>query len=185
MVEKILSIREIDEIEKAYGHGVGSLGFAAEKLLERWQFGLRDAETLIRLVFLFWYSRTEPSFLTGLTNQFEGFSVEGFIGEPGGELNLDSEGRFVIGILGHSTYAFGLGDEEKWQRIARDFLGDAASMETTSFLFAEWKFLIGEVDDTQNLRTKIEREVHARFAGRGYMGDYMIHTLSGLIRPHD
>jgi len=184
MVERILSVQEIGEIERGYALGIPALGFAAKEFLRRWQFGLKDEETLIRLVFLFWYSRTEPPFLTGLNNEFDGLSVERLLEEFGGEDRLGRESRFIIAMLGYGEYAFGLGDETEWRAKSTTFLRDAGADEPQSFLFADWKFFIDEAPDTKSLKTKIETEIHARFAGRGYMGDYLIHILSAIVRPN-
>jgi hypothetical protein len=185
MPDKVFAINEINEIERAYTHGATVLGFAAAGLLQRWQYGLRDEETLIRLIFLFWYSRTEPTDLTGL-DQFnvDEISVEDLIDGFGGEDRLSAESRFIIAILGHSAYAFGLGDEAEWEKKSLQYFDDACRIEPQSALFSDWKFLIGEAKNSRNLKAKIETEIHARFRGRGYMGDYLVHVLSGMTRPN-
>ncbi len=186
MQDRILSIQEINEIERAYSHGgAPTLGFAASALLQRWRFGLKDEETLIRLVFLLWYRMTEPPYLTGLDKfELKGVSVESLLADFGGEDHLSGEARFVGAILGHGPYAYGLGNEAEWQARSRRFFSEAAKMESCSLLFADWTYLIGESNDTRNLKTKIEKEIHARFHGRGYMGEYLKHMLSGMLRPN-
>lgn len=185
MQDKILSIHEINEIERGYSHGAPTLGFAGNALLQRWQFGLRDEETLVRLIFVLWYSMTEPLFLTGL-DKFRGddLSVDGLIEDYGGAARLSGESRFIFALLGHGGYAYGLGKESEWQERSRRFFADAVEMQPHSLLFADWMFLIGEAEDTKNLKTKIEKEIHARFNGRGYMGEYLTHMLSGMLRPN-
>src|SRR5215204_6227353 len=102
MQDRILSIQEISEIERAYSHGgAPTLGFAAAASLQRWRFGLKDEETFIRLVFLLWYQMTEPPFLTGLDKfEPEGVSVESLLADFGFEDRLSGEARFVVAILG-------------------------------------------------------------------------------------
>jgi hypothetical protein len=180
MQERVLSIAEIAQIEAGYTIGAPTLGFAAAALLARWQFGLRYEETLLRLVFLRWYSLIEPPFLTGLGDFGETVDAETLITEFGGDASLSDEGRFIIGILGHGPFAFGLGEEEAWRERARTFFRAAAV--SGSMLFADWNFLIGEAKESLNLKSKIGLEIHARFYGRGYMGEYMVHILTGMLR---
>lgn len=185
MQNNILSVQEINEIERGYSHGAPTLGFAANALLQRWQFGLKDEETLIRLIFLLWYRMTEPSLFTGLDKfRSEDISVESLLSDFGNENRLSGETRFIVAVLGHGAYAFGLGNEVEWRTKSRRYFANAANLEPQSFLFADWTYLIEESKDTRNLKTSIEKEIHARFAGRGYMGDYLEHVLSGMIRPN-
>jgi hypothetical protein len=185
MQGRILSVHEIYEIERGYSHGAPTLGFAANALIERWSFGLRDEETLLRLIFLRWFRITEPPMLTGLsedgTNEH---SVETLINEFGGESKLTGEARFVIALLGHGSYAFGLGNEAEWQERSRRFFIESTELNPESRLFSEWEYLIGEREDSRNLKTLIEKEIHARFNGRGYMGEYLTHILQGMLRPN-
>lgn len=184
MQKKILSISEISEIEQAYQHGVPSLGFAADALLNRWNYNVRDEETALRLIFLRWYSRTEPDWLTGLED-FEAFpEVESIILDFGGENQLCAESLFVIGLLSFDTYAFGMGDEDYWRKKARQYFYQAAEMEIKSNLFTDWKYLTEQTGESTNLKTKIEPEIHARFNGRGYMGFYLVNILSGMVRQN-
>jgi len=155
MQDPILSIQEINEIERAYLHGAPTLGFAGNALFQRWEFGLRDEETLIRIIFLLWYRMTEPLFLTGLDKfRAEDVSVDGLIRDFGGEIRLSGETRFIVAVLGHGSYAYGLGSEAEWQEKSRRFFAAAAEMESHSFLLSDWMFLIGESKDSKNLKTK-------------------------------
>ncbi|MDT9081685.1 hypothetical protein RSW80_27025, partial [Escherichia coli] len=54
-----------------------------------------------------------------------------------------------------------------------------------SRLFREWRYLLGEADDTLGARTHVEAEIHARYAGRGALGSYMSHTLRARLRPDE
>ncbi len=179
MQKKILSLAEINEIERAYKHGVPSLGLAAEELLHRWRNNLRDGETCIRLIFLRWYSCSEPDWLTGLEKEIP--SVESIIAEFGGENTLAAETLFILGVLGGNTFAFCFGEESIWREKCRDFLKRATELEPTSQLFADWAYFVDESPITKNPRTKITPEVHARFNGRGALGEYMEHILTSSL----
>lgn len=177
---KILSISEVTEIERAYKHGVPSLGLAAHALLARWNNNLRDEETFIRLIFMHWYSCSEPNFLTGLEQ--ESPSTEAFITGYGGEQKLSAETLFIIGLLGYDTFAFCFGEEVLWRRKCREFLERAATREPTSQLFSEWTYFIGEKSTTTNLKTKMLPEIHARFNGRGVLGSYVSDILISTLQ---
>lgn len=184
MQKKILSISEITDIERAYKHGVPSLGIAAEELLHRWRNNLRDEETCIRLIFLRWYSCSEPIWLTGLemeTPLIQSALIQSVIDEFGGEDSLSAETLFVLGFLGGTLYAFCFGDESIWQKKCKGFLKRATEIESTSQLFADWAYFVDESSTTKNLRTKIAIEIHARFNGRGALGDYMELILTSFL----
>ena len=183
MQKKILSLAEITEVERAYKYGVPSLGSAAEELLHRWRNNLKDEETFVRLVFLRWYSCSEPDWLTGLNKEIP--LIENIIAEFGGENSLAAETLFILGVLGGNTFAFCFGEESTWREKCRGFLKRAAELEPTSQLFADWTYFVDESPSTKNLRTKITPEVHARFHGRGALGDYMEHILTSALWTKD
>ena len=183
MQKKILSLSEINEIEQANKHGVPSLGLAAEELLHRWRNNLKDEETCVRLIFLRWYSCSEPIWLTGLDKEIP--SVETIIGEFGGENSLSAETLFIVGFLGSSLYAFCFGEESVWQEKCKCFLKRAAELEPNSQLFTDWTYFVSESSSTKNLRTKIKSEIHARFNGRGALGEYMEHILTKFLWTKD
>ena len=138
MQKKIPSLAEINEIERAYKHGVPSLGLAAEELLHRWRNDLRDEETCVRLIFLRWYSCSEPVWLTGLEIEIwltglekEMLSIESIIAEFGGENSLAAETLFIFGFLGSNLFAFCFGEESVWQKKCKEFLKRAAELEPT------------------------------------------------------
>lgn len=65
----MIGFEEIDAIEFAHlnrGGGEPTLWKSYDLLLDRWSHGTRDRETALRLLFLAWFSRAEPDFLTGL-----------------------------------------------------------------------------------------------------------------------
>lgn len=179
MREKLPALTEIGEIEAAYRQGVPSLGHAAAALLLRWRFPLRDSETFLRLVFLAWYRQNEPDWLTGLESELPG--VTELITERGGEVSLTPEELFTIANLWAMGPDWSM-DEERSRLIARTFALRAAELEPTSRLFRDWRFFLGEAEDTTSPRIYIEPEVHARYHGRGAMGEYLSHILFSALR---
>jgi hypothetical protein len=177
-VEKILSLSEITEIEQAYKHGAPTLGAAAEALLRRWRHDLRDQETCVRLLFLIWYGCAEPPFLTGLEKELP--SAQNIIDEIGGEGALPAETLFVLGVLA-SMFPYCFEGEAVWESKSRELLKRATELEPASRLFADWAFFVNEASSTMNLRTRIAPEIHARFNGRGALGEYMLHILTGVL----
>lgn len=166
-------------MEAAYRQGVPSLGHAAAALLARWRLPLRDGETFLRLAFLAWYQEHEPAFLTGLEAALP--SVDDLVAERGGDDALTAEESFTLAILWSVSPPMGA-DETVCRERARRLAASAAAGEPTSRLFREWRFLLGEADDTARPRIYVEPEVHARFHGRGAMGDYVVHTLTRRLR---
>lgn len=178
MQKKILSISEINEIEQAYKHGVPCLGSAAIELINRWQNNLKDEETCIRLIFLLWYKCSEPEFLTGLNVELP--AVIDIFNEFG-EDNLSAESIFVLGILGN-LFPHCLGEENFWQEKSRELLKQASIKQPSSYLFSDWTFFINEADERKSLKTKLVGEIHARFFGRGYFGEYLLHILNFSLK---
>jgi hypothetical protein len=65
--ETVLSLVEVTALEAAYvEQGRPALLAPRSALAKRWEHGHRDRETALRLVFLDWYSCSEPDFLTGM-----------------------------------------------------------------------------------------------------------------------
>lgn len=179
MQGRVCSITEIGEIEAAYRQGVPALGHAAAELLRRWRFPLRDHETFLRLAFLAWYREHEPEWLTGLEADLPG--VEDLITERGGESSLTPEELFTLAVLWDLFPSAGMSDESARVK-AHSFAKRAAESEPTSPLFRDWRFFLGEAEDTTGPRIYIEPEVHARFHRRGAMGEYLEHTLVSQLR---
>ena len=158
MSDPVLSLAEIAEIERSYALGAPTLGRAAAALVTRWRLPLRDEETLLRLAFLSWYRENEPEWLTGLETELP--SMAQLIAERGGEVALSAEARFTLGLL--LEFRPPLEDDEHGtRRVARTWVESAVGMEPASRLFREWRFLLGEAEDTLGARTHAEAEVHA------------------------
>ena len=170
----MLSLSEISVIEEANSFGCEGLGVALDKLLERWNYGLTDNETFIRIVFLKWYSISEPNWYNGLPDKLE-ISLEDFIKQRSNNLPLNGEEKFIIGVLSHN-FAWCFGDENKWKEKAIELLVDASVED--SLVFSNWKYLLAISDEVNGLRKNINTELHARFNGRGEMGHYLLHILN-------
>ena len=178
--EPVRSLAEITELERAYALGAPTLGRAAAALVARWRWPLRDAETFLRLAFLAWYQEHEPGWLTGLDAPLP--DVDALIADVGGEGALGAEARFTLAVLWSVFPPLGA-DEAAYAGRARAWAAAAADAEPASRLFAAWSFVVGDGEDMAGARMYVETEVHARYAGRGAMGDYLVHTLSSRLRP--
>ena len=178
-MQRLLSLAEITALEDVHPLGGSTLGLAAEALLGRWQHGIRDVETLARLLFLIWYHCADQRFLP---ETLQHPSAEELIGEAGGEAALPADTLFVVSFVANLfPYCFGV--EAEWQRRSRAFLERAAESEPQSRLLRNWPFFVREADDTRDPRIYIEPEIHARYSGRGELGRYMQHMLITRLRP--
>lgn len=178
-MQRLLSLAEITALEDAHLLGGPTLGVAAGALLGRWRHGMRDAETLARLLFLIWYDCADQSFLP---ETLQHPSAAELIGEAGGEAALPADTLFVLGFAAN-LFPYCFGAEAEWARRSRTLLERAAECEPQSRLLRNWPFLIREADDTRDPRIYIEAEIHARYCGRGELGRYMQHMLLTRLRP--
>jgi hypothetical protein len=178
--DRVLALAEITELERAYALGAPTLGRAAAALLARWRLPLRDEETFLRLAFLVWYRENEPAWLTGLDAELP--SLAQLVTERGGADALSAEALFTLGLLLEFRPPLGA-DEDAARRQARAWLAQASAREPASRLFGEWRYLVGDTDGLVGARVYAEAEVHARYAGRGELGAYLVHTLRTRLRP--
>ena len=169
----MLSLSEITTIETADQLGAKALGTAYDALAKRWEYGLTDNETFIRLLFLKWYSISEPNWYNGLPQQEE-LSVENFIRQRGDLFSFPLENQFIIAVLSHS-FPWCFGDENKWQEASRQLFKNVESSK--SLVFSNWQYLLGHTKEINGIRKNIKPELHARFYGRGEMGSYLLHIL--------
>jgi hypothetical protein len=133
------------------------------------------------LIFLRWYSAAEPPHLTGLDADLS--DADTLIAEAGGVEVMLAETQFAIGILA-DRFPECFGDESIWRSRSQTYLREAAAREPASRLFREWPLFVRESDDTAGPRIYIEREVRARFHGRGAYGVYMEDALLSMLgRP--
>ena len=174
------SIAEIDILEQAHGVGAPSLGVAAFKLMERWNSGLKDNETFIRLSFLCWYSLSEPTWYNGLPMSTELPKIDNLINDLGGIKEIKPESKFILAALA-TGYPWCLGDENKWSNLATSLPVEAAHAEPSSFVFKNWQYVLGLTKERNDLKIKIKEEFHARFHGRGYMGIYLCSIFGGKL----
>ena len=124
-----------------------------DSLLAEWLNGSQTREGALRLLFLSWYSCSEPHYLSGL----EGVEPEeGLVDELfeflGGEETQDVEVLFIIAVMGEVA-AWCLGEGDRWRRTANSF----------------WSRLDGRVPDQE------------LFAGRGAYGEYFAHHIRSSL----
>ena len=174
----MLSLSEISIIEQADQLGAKALGTAYDALERRWEYGLTDNETFIRLLFLKWYSISEPNWYNGLPEQKELSSVEAFIYQRGDMLLFPPENQFVIAVLSHS-FPWCFGDEKKWQEYSINLFKNVETSK--SLVFSNWQYLLDHTKEVNGLRKNIKPELHARFYGRGEMGRYLLHVLGSKL----
>ena len=167
------SIAEIGTLESAYVLGGRTLGYAALALKERWDSGLRDQETFIRYMFMCWYRLSEPVWYTGLDAPPD-LPMPGNLYESIDPSRLEPDSLFVLGVISHG-WGFYFGDEKEWEIRSIELLEQAATQSPESAVFTNWRYVLGETDEPNGLRKAIAPELHARFHGRGYMGDYILH----------
>jgi hypothetical protein len=147
-------MNDITIIENRYVvDGLPSLGDAHAALLARWQNHEANREACLRLMVLTWYSCSEPSSLTGLSDGTDTDLFRALFTHLGGEKTLDSEVMFVVAVMG-STFPYCCGDEEMWKRIA-------TTLEARYCEFPE-----------------TERMQPGDFEGRGAYGSYFGHMLA-------
>ncbi|WP_237068204.1 hypothetical protein [Microbulbifer guangxiensis] len=172
----VKSLAEIGVLEAAYETGATSLGTAKAALKARWSANLRDNETFIRLLFLSWYSCSEPNWLTGLEpseeNEFDNLVTEGGV--------LESESKFILGVLSNS-FPYCCGEEGKWEQRSRVLFQEAEESAPYSLVFRNWEYLLSLSEEPKDPRIHIKPELYARFHGRGYMGTYLLHILGQRV----
>lgn len=152
--QKEVDIQEITEIENRYreGNGEPTLGDAYVQLRARWKSGQRDRETCLRLLFLAWYSCSEPACLTGLPQGTDATvlfqAVWNHLQQYASE---DPEFLFVAGYMA-ALFPWCCGDECVWEANGRDCL---RKFEKTG-----------------------ETLLPSIFSGRGAYGHYFAHIVS-------
>lgn len=114
----MVSLDDITAIEDRYVvGGLPSLGDAHAALLASWRNQEADREACLRLMFLTWYSCSEPNSLTGLPGDTDTDLFRSLFVHLGGEKTLDREVMFAVGVMG-STFPYCCGDEGTWKPIA-------------------------------------------------------------------
>ncbi len=167
-----LSLSEISVLESAYALGAPTLGLAGKALLSRWNNGLRDEETHIRLMFLSWYSMARPREFTGL-GDVDLPSTDALIAAFGGEEKLGAEALFMLAILTFMPDC--LGNEKKYEGQRERLYAAAAAREPDSPLFRNWQVFCDSGAALRDPLIHIRPELRARFFGRGAMGEYVLH----------
>jgi hypothetical protein len=133
-------------------HGEPSLGEAYELLQSRWNAGGRDRETALRLLFLAWYSCSEPPFLTGLSMDAPYADVFADVfSHLGEEQSSDPEFLFAVGVMA-TSFPYCIGPESEWEAVGKRCVHRAAELRPEGFE-PGW------------------------FEGRGAYGNYFAHML--------
>lgn len=149
---------EITIIETRYTESGGrSLGQAFDGWLERWSCGERDRETALHLLFLAWYSCSEPTFLTGLPNDLRVSDLfQEVFDALGGEQSHDAEFLYVAGLMA-DLFPWCVGSELEWKARAQRCLDRSRQL----------------------LPTPLSPSV---FADRGAYGQYFAHQVRQSAR---
>lgn len=114
-----LNIREITTIEDRYVvDGAPSLGDAYDALVARWENNIADREECLRLMFLAWYSCSEPSELTGLSEGPDAALMDALFERLGGDQTTDAEVMFTIGTMA-SLFPYCCGNKEIWVEVGK------------------------------------------------------------------
>ncbi|MEA9579502.1 hypothetical protein VC218_11450 [Xanthomonas nasturtii] len=131
----MISLEAITEVESRYSgfNGMPSLGEAFAMLQERWEFGDRDRETALRLLFLAWYSCSEPTCLTGLPDdqRTSTIFVDTFAA-LGGEQSSDAEVCFAVGPMAE-LFPRCIGDEAHWLALGNKLSSRAHELSPQGF----------------------------------------------------
>ncbi len=117
-----MELEAITDLEDRYAgrDGEPTLGDAYRTLLDRWENGATDRETSLRLMFLAWYSCSEPCWLTGLPEDYDA-NREVFqraLEHLGGEDTTDPEVMWTVGLMA-STFPYCCGDHDAWSAIGQ------------------------------------------------------------------
>jgi hypothetical protein len=160
-----MDLDDITELEQRYnGAGERTLGQAYEALLERFEHGSGDREICLRLMFLAWYSCSEPSFLTGLPEDDPGCLMPGVFRaafeELGGELSDDPELLFTAGLMA-SMFPYCCGPEHEWSAIGTALKKRHAALPAAA------------------------RMAESAFVGRGAYGEYFAHMVRVQARASE
>lgn len=148
----IPSLADINDAEAPHldARGQPLLRRSLSLLRQRWDSGCRDRETALRLLFLCWYCRIEPPFVTGVEDvpQSDRLCLEAFEALGGAEAS-DAEVCFVVAQMA-ALCAWCLGDPGYWEAVGLTFRD-------------------------RSVPSQLKRE---QFAGRGAYGEYFAHTLA-------
>ena len=98
-----------------------------ETLLTQWRKGTKNREVALNLLFLSWYSCSEPPYLSGLEGvEIPKLFVDELFRFLGGEEAQDLEVLYVVKVM-VNVAPYCLGDEQYWERVGNIFserLGD-------------------------------------------------------------
>jgi hypothetical protein len=152
--KQMVSLDDITAIEDRYVvGGLPTLGDAHAALLASWRNQEANREVCLRLMFLTWYSCSEPNSLTGLPGDTDTDLFRSLFAHLGGEETLDREVMFAVGVMG-STFPYCCGDEGTWKPIATTL-----------------RRRYQELSESERLQP-------GDFQGRGAYGSYFSHMLA-------
>jgi hypothetical protein len=182
------SLDEINEIEQAFSRSklpsstiTGGLMPAITAYEERYTLGENDKETVLRLLFLYWYALVEPPYITGLDDVCEpAVRFVTLFEESESKYQGDFEFSLIVGYL-LSLAPFLFGDQEKWEDKSSELLARAAHLEPTNPIIDAVKRDIHPASEAF-LKAFSDKSIQSlfkdRFSNRGYMGVYLIESLS-------
>ena len=140
VLESLAYIPDIDAIEERFTHEAEpSLGESLHELRRRWDAGLHDRETLLRLLFLCWFSNRAGSELLGfppgtetqpLFMEAANFAIERW--------TQDAEVQFVTGTLlqADPQWVF---PPDRWAAVAIACLERALALQPRGFAAADFR----------------------------------------------
>jgi hypothetical protein len=154
-----VDLEEITALQQAYLNGEGpSLGDAYVALLERFRHGNRDRETCLRLMFLAWYSCSDPGLPVAYPDGPTEMVFQAAFEELGGPSSEDPEVMLTAGLMASIfPWCCGSGVEE-WSAVG-DQVQKRYGMLPTSRKLSE-----------------------SKFEGRGEYGDHLAHHRSANAR---
>ena len=181
------SLDDINDIEQAFSVSAkpnaavtGGLMPAVALYEGRYFRGASDKETVLRLLFLYWYALAEPPYITGLDGVSEPalrFTQLFEKAEP--KYQHDAEFCWILGYL-LSLDPFFFGNEEKWRDKSKALLARAFQLEPTDPIIqlVRTKALnaVHSVSDGSTSE-RVQLLLSARFTNRGYMGIYLMQAL--------
>lgn len=106
----------LEEISYSEQKSANAFGEAFSFLMRRWQAGMRDEETAVRLLFFCWLSAIEPPYLTELPDVSPLFAE--IFEQAGGENHATTLILFAVGVMAE-MFPWAIGAEAAWAERAQ------------------------------------------------------------------